>query len=125
MLLYVHSLTFLPVALAVCVTRDVAAVRATRPRVGGPVPLCIVVDDRLDVWEEDSRKAVLQVRQFADPKAVQRCMPAPHFLFGGFPAAWLLASRRRHEADRHGLLAACTRAQQLALLLCCWPRLDR
>jgi len=39
-------------------------VRATRPRVGGPVPLCIVVDDRLDVWEEDSRKAVLQVSVF-------------------------------------------------------------
>jgi hypothetical protein len=37
------------------------AVRASRPPLGYPVPLCVVIDDRLDVWEEDSRKAVLQV----------------------------------------------------------------
>jgi hypothetical protein len=46
--------------LVLCLSLYFAA-RASRPPVGSPAPLCVVVDDRLDVWEEDSRKAVLQV----------------------------------------------------------------
>ena len=44
--------------------------RAGRSSAGGPVPLCVVVDDRIDVWEEDSRKAVLQVTEGAAPPSV-------------------------------------------------------
>jgi hypothetical protein len=48
-----------------------------------------VIDDRLDVWEEDSRKAVLQVTSHRQqggsaPAFAGTCVPALHFWQNSF-----------------------------------------